>query len=84
MTKWIRLLGALPLLWIVFAHLPAAQAEEFLDPDVAFKFSARALDADQHDPGHGGEQQPQQHPAADGVGNPEDADRFQHRKRQQQ
>ncbi len=46
MTKWIRLLGALPLLWIVFAHLPAAQAEEFLDPDVAFKFSARALNAD--------------------------------------
>jgi hypothetical protein len=43
-----------------------------------------ALDADQNDPGHGGEQQPQQHPGADRVGHPEDADRFQNGKRQQQ
>jgi thiol:disulfide interchange protein DsbD len=45
MTKWIRLLGALPLLWGALAHFPVAHAEEFLDPEVAFKFSARALDA---------------------------------------
>jgi thiol:disulfide interchange protein DsbD len=45
MTKWIRLLGALPVLWGALAHFPVAHAEEFLDPEVAFKFSARALDA---------------------------------------
>ena len=49
-NKWIRLLGALPVLWGALALsqvalLPAAHAEEFLDPEVAFKFSARALDA---------------------------------------
>ncbi|AAZ98512.1 thiol:disulfide interchange protein DsbD [Thiobacillus denitrificans ATCC 25259] len=46
MIKWTRLLGAIPLLWAALVHLPGAQAEEFLDPEVAFKFSARALDAD--------------------------------------
>ena len=45
MIKWIRLLSALPVLWGVLAHFPVAHAEEFLDPEVAFKFSARALDA---------------------------------------
>jgi len=50
MNKWLRLLGTLPLLWGALALsqvalFPVAQAEEFLDPDVAFKFSARALDA---------------------------------------
>jgi len=45
MIKWIRLLGALPLLWGALAHFPVAHAEEFLDPEIAFKFSARALDA---------------------------------------
>lgn len=44
-NKWIRLLGALPLLWGALAFFPVAQAEEFLDPEVAFKFSARAVDA---------------------------------------
>jgi thiol:disulfide interchange protein DsbD len=49
-NKWVRLLGALPVLWGALAlsqvaFLPAAHAEEFLDPEVAFKFSARALDA---------------------------------------
>jgi thiol:disulfide interchange protein DsbD len=49
-NKWVRLLGALPVLWGALALsqgalLPAAHAEEFLDPEVAFKFSARALDA---------------------------------------
>lgn len=49
-NKWIRLFGALPLLWGALALsqviLPAAaHADEFLDPEVAFKFSARALDA---------------------------------------
>jgi thiol:disulfide interchange protein DsbD len=44
-TGWIRLLGALPLLWGALALFPVAQAEEFLDPEIAFKFSARALDA---------------------------------------
>jgi thioredoxin:protein disulfide reductase len=39
MNKLIRLLLAFPLLWGVLAH-----AEDFLDPEVAFKFSARALD----------------------------------------
>jgi len=45
MIKWIRLFGALPVLWGAFVHFPVAHAEEFLDPEVAFKFSARALDA---------------------------------------
>ncbi len=46
MNKWIRLLGALPLLWGMLGHFPVAQAEEeFLDPEVAFKFTARVLDA---------------------------------------
>ncbi|MBU1224932.1 MAG: protein-disulfide reductase DsbD [Gammaproteobacteria bacterium] len=44
-SGWIRLLGALPLLWGALALFPVAQAEEFLDPEIAFKFSARALDA---------------------------------------
>jgi len=39
------MLGALSVLWGAFAHFPVAHAEEFLDPEVAFKFSARALDA---------------------------------------
>jgi thiol:disulfide interchange protein DsbD len=46
MSKWIRLLGALPLLWGALALFPVAHAEDFLDPEIAFKFSARALDAD--------------------------------------
>jgi thiol:disulfide interchange protein DsbD len=46
MIKWIRLLGALPVLWGALAHFPVAHADEFHDPEVAFKFSARALDAD--------------------------------------
>jgi len=45
MNKWIRSFGAVFTIWGAFAHFPVAQAEEFLDPDVAFKFSARALDA---------------------------------------
>ena len=45
MNKWIRLLGALPLLWGALAHFPVASAQEFIDPELAFKFSARALDA---------------------------------------
>lgn len=45
MNKWTRLLKSLPLLWGVVALFPVAHAEEFLDPEVAFKFSARALDA---------------------------------------
>jgi thiol:disulfide interchange protein DsbD len=45
MNKWLRLLKTLPLLWGVLAQFPVAHAEEFLDPEVAFKFSARALDA---------------------------------------
>ena len=49
-NKWIRLLGALPLLWgaLALSQVALSQvapAEEFLDPEVAFKFSARALDA---------------------------------------
>jgi len=39
------MLGALSVLWGAFVHFPVAHAEEFLDPEVAFKFSARALDA---------------------------------------
>jgi thiol:disulfide interchange protein DsbD len=45
MTKWFRLLSALFAFGGAFAHFPVAHAEEFLDPEVAFKFSARALDA---------------------------------------
>ncbi len=45
MTKWIRLLSALFALGGMLGHFPAAHAEEFLDPEAAFKFSARALDA---------------------------------------
>ncbi|KVW96695.1 protein-disulfide reductase DsbD [Thiobacillus denitrificans] len=44
-NKWIRLLSVLPVLWGALALFPVAHAEEFLDPEVAFKFSARALDA---------------------------------------
>jgi len=44
-NKWIHFLSALPLLWGALALFPVAHAEEFLDPEVAFKFSARALDA---------------------------------------
>ena len=44
-NKWIRLLSALPVLWGALAHFPVVHAEEFLDPEVAFKFTARALDA---------------------------------------
>jgi thiol:disulfide interchange protein DsbD len=39
------MLGALSLLWGALTLFPVAQAQEFLDPEVAFKFSARALDA---------------------------------------
>jgi thiol:disulfide interchange protein DsbD len=45
MNKWIRLLSALPVIWGAFAHFTVAHAEDFLDPEAAFKFSARALDA---------------------------------------
>jgi thiol:disulfide interchange protein DsbD len=45
MIKWFRLLGALPVLWGACANFTVAHADEFLDPEVAFKFSARALDA---------------------------------------
>ncbi|HEX5674587.1 MAG TPA: protein-disulfide reductase DsbD domain-containing protein, partial [Azonexus sp.] len=45
MNKWLRLLKVLPVLWGALALFPVAHAEEFLDPEVAFKFSARALDA---------------------------------------
>ncbi|MHB1187156.1 protein-disulfide reductase DsbD [Thiobacillus sp.] len=44
-SGWIRLLGALPLLWGALTLFPVAHAQEFLDPEIAFKFSARALDA---------------------------------------
>ncbi|MBU1395149.1 MAG: protein-disulfide reductase DsbD [Gammaproteobacteria bacterium] len=44
-NKWIRLLCALPALWGALTIFPVAHAEEFLDPEIAFKFSARALDA---------------------------------------
>jgi thiol:disulfide interchange protein DsbD len=42
----LRLLGALPLLWgaLTFAQGARAQ-EEFLEPEAAFRLSARALDA---------------------------------------
>ena len=45
MNKWIHSLGTFFFIWGAFAHFPVVHAEEFLDPDVAFKFSARALDA---------------------------------------
>ncbi len=45
MNKWTRLFSVLPLLWGALLHFPVVQAEEFLDPEVAFKFSARVLDA---------------------------------------
>ena len=45
MNKWTRLLSVLLLLWGALLHFPVVQAEEFLEPEVAFKFSARALDA---------------------------------------
>jgi thiol:disulfide interchange protein DsbD len=45
MNKWIRLLSALPVIWGAFAHFTVVHAEDFLDPEAAFKFSARALDA---------------------------------------
>ncbi|HMM47393.1 MAG TPA: protein-disulfide reductase DsbD [Thiobacillaceae bacterium] len=45
MNKWLRLLKVLPVLWGLLALFPVAHAEEFLDPEIAFKFSARALDA---------------------------------------
>ena len=45
MNKWIRLLCALPFTWGALALFPVVHAEEFLDPEVAFTFSARALDA---------------------------------------
>jgi len=41
----MRLLKLLPVVWGALALFPVAHAEEFLDPEVAFKFSARALDA---------------------------------------
>ncbi|MBT9568303.1 MAG: protein-disulfide reductase DsbD N-terminal domain-containing protein, partial [Thiobacillus sp.] len=44
-NKWIRLLGALPLLWGALLHFPVASAQEFIDPELAFKFSAKAIDA---------------------------------------
>ncbi|MDT3705843.1 MAG: protein-disulfide reductase DsbD [Thiobacillus sp.] len=44
-TKWIRPLAAFFVLWGALIHFPVAHAEEFLDPEVAFKFTARALDA---------------------------------------
>ena len=44
--KWIRLLGALPILWGALVLSQGALAEEdFLEPEAAFRFSARALDA---------------------------------------
>ncbi len=45
MNKWIRLLSALPILWGALVYLPVAIADELLEPEAAFKFSARALDA---------------------------------------
>ena len=45
MNKWFRLLSALPILWGALVHIPVASAQEFIDPELAFKFSARALDA---------------------------------------
>ncbi len=45
MNKWLGLLKLLPVLWGALVIIPVAHGEEFLDPEVAFKFSARALDA---------------------------------------
>ncbi len=45
MIKWTRLLSVFFALGGALVHFPVAHAEEFLDPEVAFKFSARALDA---------------------------------------
>ncbi len=44
--KWFRLLAALPALWGALALSQGALAQEdFLEPELAFRFSARALDA---------------------------------------
>lgn len=45
MIKWIRFLSVLFVLGGAFSHFPVAYADDYLDPEVAFKFSARALDA---------------------------------------
>ncbi len=45
MNKWIRLLSALAILLGSLVYSPVASADELLEPEVAFKFSARALDA---------------------------------------
>ena len=45
MIKWIRLLSVLFALGGALGHFPVAHAEDFLDPEAAFKFSAHALDA---------------------------------------
>jgi thiol:disulfide interchange protein DsbD len=45
MNRLTRKLLALPCLWLAFAAA-SVQAEDFLDPEEAFKFSARALDAE--------------------------------------
>ncbi len=45
MNTWLRLLKAFLLIWGALVQIPVAHAEEFLDPEVAFKFSARALDS---------------------------------------
>ncbi|MEW6118742.1 MAG: protein-disulfide reductase DsbD [Pseudomonadota bacterium] len=46
MKKWFRLLAALPVLWGALAMTQGVFAqEEPLDPEAAFRFSARALDA---------------------------------------
>lgn len=48
--KWVGALGAPSIIWGLLALFqvalfPVAQAEEFLEPEAAFAFSARALDA---------------------------------------
>lgn len=45
MNKWLRVFNLLSLLWVASALFPVAHAEEFLEPEAAFKFTARALDA---------------------------------------
>lgn len=45
MKTWLRLLKTLALAWGALALFPVAHAEEFLDPEIAFKFSVRAVDA---------------------------------------
>ena len=45
MNKWIRLLSTLLVLGGALIQIPVAHAQEFIDPELAFKFSARALDA---------------------------------------